>query len=232
MSKLIHLCLFLAATTTFAADTLPRTITVSGKGTAGSPPDMATIQTGVTTKAPTAKEALAANNTAMKKVLDILKSRNIDHKDIQTSGFNVYPEYRRQPRGGRTNEIEGYRVSNNVRVKVRNLARLGEVLDAVVQAGSNQISGVSFSIAKPREIMNKARRNAIDDARGRAELYAQATNTRVGRVISISEQSIQPPRPMFQARMAMAEMAADSVPIATGEQEVTASVNVMYELLD
>jgi uncharacterized protein YggE len=237
MQKLILATAFLAfiALPTSAAD-LARTITVSGQGKAGAPPDMATVRTGVTTSAPTAKEALAINNQAMLKVMGVLKDRNIDGKDIQTSGFSVYPEYARpqpKPRGGsnRTREVIGYRVSNNVSVKVRNLPRLGEILDSLVQAGSNQISGVSFGISEKRTIMNEARKNAIDDARGRAELYAQATGVKVGKVISISEQSIQPPRPMFQARMAMAE-ASNSVPIATGEQEVTASINVMYELLD
>ena len=221
--------------TPVTADDLPRTISVRGQGKAGMPPDMATIRTGVVTQAATAKEALAANNRVMEKVMQVLKERNIASKDIQTSGFNVYPEYDRQPtpRGGgrRTNQIIGYRVANNVAVKVRNLSRLGETLDALVQAGSNQISGVNFGIANPQAITNEARKSAIDDARGRAELYAQATGVKIGKVISISEQSIQPPRPMFQGRMAMAEM-ADSVPIATGEQEVTARINVMYELLD
>lgn len=219
-----------------AAADLPRTITVSGTGTAGTPPDMATIRTGVATTASNAKEALAANNKAMETLLAVLKSRNIDAKDIQTSGFSVYPEYRRangpSPRGGpRTNEIIGYRVSNNVSVKVRNLPRLGEILDGLVKAGSNQVSGVSFGLSDPKAITDEARKDAIDDARGRAELYARATGVKVGKVISISEQSIQRPQPMFQGRMAMAEMAS-SVPIATGEQQVSASINVMYELLD
>ena len=235
MTKTIFSLVLLAATAIplAAADELPRTISVSGQGRAGSPPDMATISSGVTTSMETAKEALAANNQAMEQLMKVLKSRNIDGKDIQTSNFSVYPEYEQQQPGRglrRTNKVIGYRVSNNVAVKVRNLARLGEILDALVQAGSNQISGVNFSIAQPRAIMNEARKNAIDDARGRAELYAQATGVKVGKVISISEQSIQPPRPMFAARMAMAE--ADSVPIATGEQEVTASINVIYELVD
>ena len=228
------LAILALSATPLMADELARTITVSGQGRAGTPPDMATIQTGVVTNAKTAVEALAANNQAMEALMKALKERNTDSKDMQTSGFSVYPEYARLPpnaRGGnrQTNQIIGYRVTNNVSVKVRNLARLGEILDALVQAGSNRVSGISFGIANTRPIANEARKNAIDDARGRAELYAQATGTKVGKVISISEQSIQPPRPMFQARMAMAE--SSPVPVATGEQEVTASINVMYELV-
>lgn len=224
-----------ASTEALQAEELPRTISVSGQGKAGTPPDMATIRTGVVTQAATAREALAANNRAMEKVMSVLKQRNIAGKDIQTSGFSVYPEYARQSgsqRGGpRKNEITGYRVTNNVSVKVRNLPRLGEILDGLVQAGSNQLSGVAFGLSDPRAITNDARKDAIDDARARAELYAQATGVKVGKVISISEQAIQPPRPMFQSRMAMSAM-AESVPIATGEQEVTATINVMYELVD
>lgn len=212
-----------------------RTITVSGTGTASASPDMATIRSGVTTTAATAKEALAANNVAMEGIMKVLISRNINVKDIQTSDFGVYPEYDRPAPGqrgnARTNEIIGYRVTNTVSVKVRNLPRLGEILDALVQAGSNQINGIMFGISDPKAIMDDARRDAVDDARGRAELYAMATGVKVGKVLSISEQSIRPPQPMFGARIAMAEMAS-SVPVATGEQEVSASVNVMYELLD
>lgn len=235
MAKIIYstLAIALLANATIAADDLiPRTITVSGQGTASGAPDMATINTGVTTKDPVAKEALARNSRAMKKIIELLKSRNIGDKDIQTSGFSVYPEYRRQPRSGgaQSNVIEGYRVSNNVSVKVRNISRLGEILDALVEAGSNQISGVSFSVSEPRPLLDEARKQAVDDARGRAELYAAATGVRVGKVISISEQAIQTPRPQFQ-RMAMAAEAM-SVPIARGEQDVNASINIMYELLD
>ena len=216
------------------AEELPRTITVSGVGKAGSPPDMATINSGVVSVSKTAQQALKTNTQLMEQLLQILKTKNVADKDVQTAGFSVYPEYFRDPspRGTtKANQISGYRVSNNVSVKVRDLKRLGEILDALVQGGSNQISGVQFSIAKADEVTNDARKNAIGDARARAELYAAATGVQVGKVISISEQAIQSPRPMPHMRMAMAEMSS-SVPIASGEQEVTATVNVMYELVD
>ncbi len=213
------------------AEALPRTISVSGQGKATAPPNMATIRSGVVTQAKTAQDALSANNRAMETIMKVLKEKGIENKDIQTSGFNVTPEYPPYNRGKpQSREIKGYRVSNNVAVKVRNLSRLGEILDALVRAGSNQISGVSFGISDPSGLMNDARKRAIDDARGRAMLYAQAAGVRVGRVITISEQSIRPPQPMFQARMAMADMASSSVPIATGEQEVSANINMMFEI--
>ena len=233
MRSLISTILFVSLVAMpLAADehTLQRTISVTGQGKATAPPDMATIQTGVVSSAVTAKEALAANNRAMEQVMKVLLDKNIKEQDIQTSGFQVHPEYRRGPRGSQTNEITSYRVSNQVRVRVRNLPRLGEILDALVGAGSNQVSGVSFGIADPRAITNEARKNAVDDARGRANLYAAATDVRVGKVISISEQAGVMPRPQYAARAMMAE--ASSVPVATGEQEVSATIHVVYALED
>lgn len=230
ISSVCLLLLILAAPLAAAEHSLQRTISVSGQGRAAAPPDMATIHTGVVTTATTAKEALAANNRAMEQVIQVLKGKNIEAKDIQTSGFHVQPEYKRGPRGSQINEITGYRVTNQVQVRVRNLPRLGEILDALVQAGSNQISGVNFGIAEPRAITNEARKRAIDDARGRAELYAQATGVRVGQIISINEQAVQIPRPTFQARAMMAE--ASAVPVATGEQEVSATIHVVYAIAD
>lgn len=210
---------------------LARTISVSGEGTATSPPDMATIDTGVVTQAPDASAALTANNQALEKLMQVLKEYQIAAKDIQTSNFNVNPEYRRGPRGQQDVEIAGYRVTNQVRVHVRNLPELGQVLDALVKAGSNQISGISFGIDDPEGVMTQARNRAVANARSRAELYAQAAGVGVGRVIAISEQGIQMPRPQYLQR-GMAAEAMASVPVATGEQEVRANVTMVFELTD
>lgn len=229
MIKYIAIAICLSASFALAEE-LPRTITVNGQGSASSPPDMATISAGVTSLGKTAKQALANNTQAMQVVLRTLQEKGVAEKDTQTAGFQVYPEYDRVPSPQATtkvNQITGYRVSNTVQVKVRELSRLGEILDSLVQSGSNQISGVQFGIADSEAITNDARRDAVNDARKRAELYAAATGTRVGNVISISEQAIQAPQPMMMRAAAM-EMGA--VPVARGEQEVTASVNIMYAL--
>ena len=223
---------FVAASCLHAED-LPRTISVSGTGKVGMPPDMVTLRTGVTTTAATAKESLKANSTAMKKLMNVLKSRNIADRDIQTSGFGVYPEYQSinlGPGKPRRREVTGYRVTNNVTVKLRAIASLGDVLDQLVKAGSNQISGVWFGLANPAEATDAARKKAIKDARNRALLYAQATGTKVGKVISISEQVVQSPRP--QPHMMRAMAAESSVPVASGEHEVSATIHIVYELND
>ena len=238
MSRTLHdgilfALLCVTCSTSAHAEVDVRTVSVSGTGKATATPDMATIRSGVATNAATAKEALAANNSAMAKILKLFKSKGIEDRDIQTSGFSVYPEYARQEPGKRRpNKIVSYRVSNQVQVRVRNLAGLGEIMDALVQAGSNQISGVTFGLSEPARITNEARKKAIGDARLRAELYAQASGMKVGKVIKISEQAtVRPPSPVYGARMAMAEMAS-SVPVAAGEQEVSATIHVSYELVD
>ncbi len=218
------------SSTTTAQDKLPRTISVTGEGIATAPPDMATINTGVVTQASTAREALTSNNTVMERILASLKQFKIADKDIQTSTFNVAPQYSRNR--GQDPKIAGYQVRNQVRVRVRNLPQLGEVMDALVAAGSNQFSGVSFGMDDPTGVRNQARNRAVADARSRAELYAQAAGVNVGNVISISEQPVAQPRPQYLARGAMMAEAAGSVPVATGEQEIRATVYMVYALSD
>jgi uncharacterized protein YggE len=212
-------------------DEFRRTISVTGQGKATAPPDMATIQTGVVSVAATATEALSANKETMGRILAILKKHKTAAKDIQTSNFNVSPEYKRDDRGRRKPEIMGYRVTNQVRVKVRNLPDLGNVLDALVRSGSNQVSGISFGVDDPTGVLNQARNRAIADARSRAELYGQAAGVAVGKVLAISEQPVQLPRPKFMSRnLAAAEVSP--VPVATGEQEFHVLIHIVFALED
>jgi uncharacterized protein YggE len=212
------------------ADKDRRTISVTGEGKVSAPPDMATINTGVLTQAATAKDALRANSKAMGEIMAVLKEHKIAAKDVQTSNFNVSPIYKRDNRGRLQNEIEGYRVQNQVRVRVRELPNLGEVLDALVQAGSNQVSGISFGVDDPEGILNQARSRAIRNAKSRAEVYAQAGNVKVGKIRQISETPVGIPQPRMLG-FARAEAAA-AVPVAPGEQEFTVSVHVVYDLAD
>ena len=222
--------LFIAICTTAIADqSLPRTISVTGNGSATSPPDMATINTGVVTQGKNAADAMKANNEIMAKLMAALKAQKIPAKDIQTSDFSVSPQYARDDRGRTQQEIVGYRVSNQVRVVIRNLPELGKVLDTLVSTGSNRVSGISFGITDSDGILNEARNNAIADARSKANLYAQALGIKVGKVVSVSESSVIAPRPQFFARAAMADSA---VPIASGEQELTATIDVVFAIAD
>lgn len=211
-----------------ASDTaLPRIVSISGLGEVKSRPDMATISTGVVSEAVSAKDALAKNNAAMAAVIAALKNAGISEDDIQTSGFSVSPKYPAYPAAQR---VVGYTVSNQVTAHVKTLKNLGPILDTLVQSGSNQISGITFGIDEPKKVLDEARKKAVADARAKAELYAEAAGVSLGRVIQISESSaVTPPIPMM--RMAMEVQAADaSVPIAAGQQTISATVSITYEI--
>jgi len=213
------------------SDDFNRTISVAGEGNAAAPPDMATILTGIITEKNTAIEALEANNEMMAKIMDVLKSHRIAPEDVQTSNINVSPEYKRDEQGRREAEIIGYRVINQVRVDVHNLKDLGKVLDALIRAGSNQVSGVNFAIEDTTNVLNHARKRAITDARNRAEVYAQAAGVRVGKVLAISEQPIELPQPKV-FRQSLAAEGVSSVPVATGEQKFQVRIHMVFSLED
>lgn len=228
--RLLLACLLLVTASALADDDPLRTLSVSGRGQVAAPPDMAVIQAGVQTRAESASAALRANSTAMSKVLDELRAHEIAERDIQTVNFRVQPEYRHDRNTGEAVMI-GYQAGNDVRVRVRDLDRLGLLLDALVGAGSNQLQGISFAIDNTVTLMDQARERAVQDARRKAERYATAAGVRVGRVLSISEAGTDTPRPLM--RMAVPEMAMDSsVPIAGGEQELAVSITVVFALED
>ena len=207
-----------------------RTITVSGEGQVFAAPDQAQINTGVVTDGPTAKDALARNSARMTEVIAALKKMGIDSKDIQTSGFNLSPMYLPQQPGQAIPRIGGYQVSNNVTVVVKDLTKLGEIMDQVVQMGSNSVGGVSFSIANPKPFMMRAREAAVADAKLRADAYAKAAGVSVGKVLTISEASapVVQPMPMYAMRAAAADSSA--VPVESGQQQLSLNVTVVYEI--
>jgi uncharacterized protein YggE len=214
------------------------TISVTGNGKVSAAPDVAEINLGVVTQAPTARDALRANNEAMGRLIGLLKERGVAAKDIQTTNINVSPQYSQpQPVPGRPQAAEafvpkivGYNVNNTVQITARNLEKLGELLDAVVQAGANQMNGISFRIDQPEKLLDQARKSAVADARRKAQMMADEAGVVLGRPLQISEAGGgPPPRPMYAGRMMMAA-AAEAVPVAGGEQELSVSVSVVYEL--
>jgi uncharacterized protein YggE len=202
-----------------------RSVTVVGRGEAAARPDMALVQLGVVTQNKAAAQALDENNNAMTQLLKSLADHGVAEKDVQTTNFNVAPQYRQDDRGRHIPEIVGYQVTNNVRVKVRQLSRLGKILDDVVKVGANQIHGISFSVSEPAQYVDDARRKAVADARRTAELYAQSAGAKLGQVLLIQEHAMQPLRGDF---VGLARAAAEAVPVATGEQEFHASVTITY----
>lgn len=207
------------------ADKLERSVSVSTSGTVAAEPDIAYISTGVVTEADTAKDAIARNSAVMTKVIDGLKAAGLAARDIQTSALSVDPRYT-QAKEGRPGSISGYRVMNQVRLTVRDVKRLGEVLDAGIALGANQVSGISFDVANGETLKDEARKQAMANAKRRAELYATAAGVQLGAVVRISETVEDDVRPMVGARKAMAA----NVPIEAGTRTLTVEVHVTYAL--
>jgi len=207
-------------------------IKVSGEGRATTAPDMAILQLSVVRDAKTAREALDANNKAMTEVLAALRQAGIADRDLQTSGFSINPQYHYPPSddgGSRPPELVGYQIVNGVTVRVRDLLKLGEVIDSSVSLGVNQAGGIEFTNDKPDAVITEARKAAVADAIGKARVLAEAAGVSLGRLIELAEQEPRPEPPVPFARMAK-EAAADQVPIATGESAYNVTVNVTFAI--
>lgn len=205
---------------------MERTITVSATGQAVAVPDMARVQSGVVAEAASAREALSANSAAMAKLIAGLKENGVDARDIQTASFHLEPRYT-NPREGRPPVIDGYRAVNQVAVAVRDLDKLGEILDRLVTLGANQMNGLNFEVSTAETLRDLARKDAIANARRRAELYASAAGAKVGQVISIREGEGAPPSPRFAASRAAV---MESVPVERGTETLEAAVTVTWAL--
>ncbi len=212
-----------------------RTITLTGKGAITAAPDIAIVTLGVVTQARSARDALSKNTSAMQALMKTLTGSGIAGKDLQTSNFSVQPRYvypKRQSNGAQQPpRIVGYTVSNQLTGIIRNLDRLGEILDAAVSTGSNQIQGLRFSIDKPQPLRDQARKLAVERAVAKAKLLASAAGVTLGQIMTLSESGgSRPPVPVMRARAFAAEAAAAPVPVARGEQEVSAQVTITWEL--
>jgi uncharacterized protein YggE len=205
-------------------DSHVRQVTVVGSGKVQGTPDTVTIDAAMETIAPDATSALNQSNDRMTAVLDAVKNQGIDAKDIGTTGVTLQPQY------GDNSVITAYRASNSIEVKVRKFDVASGVITAIQTAGGNatRINSVNLSIEDDSQLVKDARANAFNDAKDRAEQYAQLSGLALGKVISISEAGALPPPPTPMPRYdAMAEAA---VPIEPGQQTVGFSVTVIWEL--
>jgi uncharacterized protein YggE len=225
VAAFVAVATIISTETSMAADSdkTDRTVSVSAIGSVTAEPDVAQISAGVVTEADSAKDAMSRNSIVMTKLIDGLKA-GIQPKDIQTTTLNVEPRYT-QPKDGRVATINGYRVVNQVRLTVRDVKRLGDVLDQAIALGANQINHIAFDIANPEALKDEARKQAMENARRRGELYAKAAGGQLGPVLRISE-SVGEPHPMPGGRMAMRA----SVPIEAGTRSLEVEVHVTYAL--
>jgi uncharacterized protein YggE len=224
----------LAATPSLAAETGPReaVIVVSGEGHSATAPDMAILSFSVVKDAKTARGALDANNKTMADVLAALKTAGIAERDLQTSGFAINPQYvypDNSDGGNRQPELTGYQVANSLTVRVRDLAKLGEIIDSSVTLGVNQGGSIQFTNDKPEPVITEARKAAVGDAVAKAKVLAEAAGVSIGRIVEISENAGRP-EPLPMMRSMAKDAGAEAVPIATGENSYTVSVSVTFAI--
>lgn len=226
------LALSVAATPCFAEECASMTtLNVSAQSEMKAAPDIATVSTGIVTIAPTANDALKKNSVQMNDVFKALKAAGIKDKDIQTSGITLNPQYVYEK--NESPKIKGYQANNNLNVIIHDLKAIGGVLDALVAKGANQINGPNFTIENPDKLLDQARKEAVTKARARADLMAGAAGMKVKRIVSISESSGSSgpiPYPVMARKMEMMASADVSTPVAAGEVNLTANVNIVYEL--
>jgi uncharacterized protein YggE len=210
------------------------TIRVSGEGEIAIAPDIAMINVGVVREAKTARAALTANSEAMAKVLAAMQAKGIQDKDLQTANFNISPRYYYPPhKNGQERKppsITGYTVSNNLAIRIRDLSSVGDILDQVVTLGVNTGGNIQFANDNPKQAIVAAREAAMKDAIEKANTLANAAGVKLGKVLSITENSRGGrPVPMMKARFA-AEAMADSVPVSAGENSYSVTVNIEWEI--
>lgn len=217
-----------------AQDNTPReaVITVAGEGRSTVAPDMAILSFSVVKDAKTAREALDANNKAMADVLKALKDAGIADRDLQTSGFAVNPQYQYPDNNGGQAQppvLTGYQVANTLTITLRDLARLGAVIDQSVTLGVNQGGSIQFTNDKPEATITSARKSAVSDAVEKAKTLSEAAGVSLGRIVEIAEQTARP-EPVPMMRSMAKEYAGDAVPIATGENSYSVTVNVTFAI--
>jgi uncharacterized protein YggE len=213
----------------------PRTITVVGEGQVKIKPDVAQINIGIEVVGDTVKAASSQGAETMTAVMDALKAQGVEDKDMQTSGYSVWVERPYGPEGPAMDKAPIYHVNNTVNVTIRALDKVGSVLDAAIEAGANNIYGVTFSVADPKPLQAQAREKAVADAHARAEELAGLNNVQLGQVVSVSEVIGGGPGGYYPG-FSQLPMAAEGMggggggPISPGELQMTAQLQVTYAI--
>ena len=229
---LLALVLSACGPTTINQEAQPvvRTVSVTGAGQAYLVPDIAYIYVGVHTEKPSASEAMAENNAQTEKMIQALKDFGIDKKDIRTTNFSIWPQDKYDPQTGTPTGEKTYSVDNTVYVTVRDLPKLGDLLDTVVAAGANTVNSIQFDVADKAEAIKNARAEAVKDAQAQAQQLADAAGVTLGEIQSLGFYDSQP-YPIFEGKGGgSADVAASTVPIQPGQLTFSVTVNVTYAI--
>jgi uncharacterized protein YggE len=204
----------------------PPAVTVTGEASISAVPDIAILRAGVTSQAKTAREAMTASARLMTAVLAALKESGVAENDMQTSRLRIslIRESNKSP-----SAIVAAEASSSLIVRVRDINKSADVLDKMIGAGANLVSGIDFAVSDASKLLDQARVEAVADARRKAEIYAKAAGVSLGRPLSISEDFSSGPRIQMAPRAAAP--AAMAMPIQAGEEKIGLTVSVSYELL-
>lgn len=204
-----------------------RTVSVSGNAQRTLQPDIAMIDFSVQTiNAANVTDGRDANNASMEKVMAALKAQGVDtDKDVKTVNYSINPSY-----GVDGKQVTGYDIVNSVEVKVRDMDKLGAVMEATTTAGADSVSGLSFSMEDPSAAYNLALQDAIANAKARAETLAQKAGATLGAVVCASEGGYYPPSPIYYGRDMAGGINGGAVPVSSGSIQVSATVSITYEL--
>ena len=212
-----------------AAQPVVHTLSVTGTGESNLVPDIAYIYLGVHTEKPAASEAMDENNAQTQKMIDALTNFGIAKKDIRTTNFSIWPTDKYDPQTGTPTGEKVYSVDNTVYVTVRDLKKLGDLLDTVVAAGANTVNSIQFDVADKEAAIKSARADAVKDAEKQANELASSAGVTLGEIQFIGFSDSQP-FPVFDGKGGGAAVAADSVPIQPGQLTLTATVSVTYAI--
>jgi uncharacterized protein YggE len=212
----------------------PRTISVSGQGEIQAEPDRAVLTLGVEARKPKMEEARAEVTKAVEAVMKLTRDLKIDSKYVRTTRINVQPEYNWDG-AARERNLIGYFVSRQVEIELRDLDKLGQLLEKSIDLGVNQLGDPRLDSSKRNELEREALAKAVADAKLNAEAVAKAAGARLGppRTISASSGFMPPPMPMMKVQMARAEAAADSAAgtYQSGQMGFSGTVQVEYDLI-
>lgn len=210
--------------------TTTNTVSFNGEGKVLAKPDVAVVILAIVTEADTSKQAQDENSKKSKAVVDFLKKQKVDEKDIKTSGYNIYPQYK-YPQFDKP-QIIGYQVNQTLEVKIRDLDKVSLILDGVVEAGVNQVNSLGFQVDNPEDLKAKARQMAIEDARKKAAELKGQLGIKLGRIVNFSEGFTGVPPPIFLEARAFGKggFGGDGPEVPVGENEIRVSVTLTYQI--
>jgi len=210
------------------------TITVSGTGEVYAKPDLALTTFSVVTEKKEVAEAMEENTRKMNTIIDSIKEQGIEEKDLKTTSFNIYPRYewneRTQfyPNGQRV--LVGYEISQSLEVKIRDMEKIGTIIQKATDAGANQVGNLQFTIDDEDEVKKQAREEAIKEAKDKAKELASQLGVKLIRIVNFSESGVMPYYYGLKAEAEMASSDTEAPQIETGENKIEVNVNITYEI--